>query len=195
MEFSKHFSPIDPRCADLSRLKRNAKELKDAFDAGVSGARELVTQHLAQHASDERLKLAYAQFVIARSHGFASWARLKAFVEARQLDGAQLRDALLALTLESNDFALAAVYERRAELDTNDAYVAAAFADVDALAKLVAASPPVDRATVLRSSTSATRSSASGRRACAPGSSRLRVSCSSMAPTRTPRRRRTSTAT
>lgn len=143
MEFSKHFSPIDPRHADLSRLKRNAKELKDAFDAGVGGARELVTQHLAQHASDERLKLAYAQFVIARSHGFASWARLKAFVEARQLDGAQLRDALLALTLESNDFALAAVYERRTELDTNDAYVAAAFADVDALTKLVAASPAV----------------------------------------------------
>jgi ankyrin repeat protein len=141
MEFSKHFSPIDPRHADFSRLKRHAKDLKDAFDSGDRGARELVARHLAQHAADERLKLAYAQFVIARSHGFKSWARLKAFVEARQLDAGQLRDALLALVFESNEFALAAVYDRRAELDTSDVYVAAAMADTAALARLVAASP------------------------------------------------------
>jgi ankyrin repeat protein len=141
VELSKHFSPIDPRHADLSRLKRHAKQLKEAFDAGDKTAHELVARHLTQHARDERLKLAYSQFVVARAHGFKSWSRLKAYVEARQLNGAQLRAALLTLTFESNDFALEAVYERRAELDVDDVHVAAAVADVAALRKLVAANP------------------------------------------------------
>src|ERR1044071_8530736 len=141
MEFSSHFSAIDPRRADLTPLKRHARELKDAFDASERNARELVARHLPKRASDERLKLAYAQFVIARAHGFKSWARLKASVEARQLDGPRLRDAALNLAFEHNEFALAAVLERRDELDRADVYVAAVLADVDALAKAIAADP------------------------------------------------------
>ena len=141
MDFSKHFSPIDPRRADLARLKRHARELQDAFDAGNSEARELVARHLPKHASDAQLKLAYAQFVVARAHGFKSWPRLKAYVEARQLDGARLRDAALNLAFESNDFTLEAIFERRNELDASDVYVAALLADVDALAKAIAAAP------------------------------------------------------
>jgi ankyrin repeat protein len=141
MEFSGHFSPIDPRRADLTRLKRHARELQDAFDAGNGTARELVARHLPKHASGERLKLAYAQFVVARAHGFKSWARLKAYVEARQLDGAQLRDTLLNLMFEPNALTLAAVLERRDELDRRDIYVAAVLADVDALTDAIAASP------------------------------------------------------
>lgn len=141
MEASKHFSPIDPRRADLTRLKRHARELQDAFGAHNAEARELVARHLPQRAGDEHLKLAYAQFVVARAHGFKSWARLKAYVEARQIDGAQLRDAALNAMFESNPFALAAVLERRAELDTSDVYVAALLADHAALASALAASP------------------------------------------------------
>jgi ankyrin repeat protein len=141
VEFSKHFLALDPRHADLGRLKRHAKELQDAFDARNEDARALVVRHLPKHARDERLKLAYAQFVIARTHGFKSWARLKAYVEARQLGGAQLRDAALALAFESNDFALEAVFDRRDELETRDVFVAAVLADVEALTELIAASP------------------------------------------------------
>ena len=70
MEFSKHFSPIDPHRADLTHLERHARELQEAFDAGNPGARSLVARHLPKRASDERLKLAYSQFVVARTHGF-----------------------------------------------------------------------------------------------------------------------------
>lgn len=141
MEFSKPFSVIDPRRADLTRLKRHARELKEAFDARSAAARELVARHLPQRSDDERLKLAYAQFVVARTHGFKSWPRLKAYVEARQLDGAQLRDAALNLAFESNDFALEALFDRRAELDTSDVYVAAVQGDAAALTKAITASP------------------------------------------------------
>jgi ankyrin repeat protein len=141
VEFSSHFSPIDPRRADLTRLKRIARELQEAFDARDRTARELVLRHLPKHASDERLKLAYAQFVIARAHGFKSWARLKAYVEARQLDGPRLRDAALSLPFESNELAIAAMLERRDELDTGDVYIAAVLAEPEALAKAVAADP------------------------------------------------------
>jgi len=141
VEFLEPVSVIDPRRADLDRLKRHARELKDAFDAGNSAARELVARHLPQRASEERLKLAYAQLVVARTYGFKSWPRLKAYVEARQLDGAALRDAALNSAFESNDFALRAVFERRSDLDSSDLYVAAVLADVDALARALAAHP------------------------------------------------------
>jgi ankyrin repeat protein len=141
MDFSSDFSPIDPRRADLTRLKRYARELQHAFDSSHTAARALVSQHLPKHATDERLKLAYAQFVVARAHGFKSWARLKAYVEARQLDGARLRDAALNLVFEPNEFVLAALLDRRTELDTRDVYVAAMLADVEALSKALAAAP------------------------------------------------------
>jgi ankyrin repeat protein len=141
VEFSKPFSVIDARRADLTRLKRHARELKEAFDAGHSDARALVARHLPKHSSEGRLKLAYAQFVVARAHGFKSWPRLKAFVEARRLDGARLRDAALNLAFEPNDFALEALFDRRDELDPSDVYVAAVLADLDAVRKVLAASP------------------------------------------------------
>lgn len=141
MDYASHFSVIDPRRADLSRLKRHARDLQDAFDSAAPSARDLVRRHLPKHASDERLKLAYALFVIARARGFKSWARLKAYVEARQIDGPRLRDALLSLAIEPNEHALEAVLERRNELDLGDVYVAAALADPEALAKAIAVAP------------------------------------------------------
>ena len=70
---------------DLDQLKRQARELLDAFRAGDSGAEKEVQAHYRQ-ADAATFALHDAQLVLARAHGFDSWPRLKAFV-----DGATVR--------------------------------------------------------------------------------------------------------
>lgn len=77
---------------DLDQLRRQAKELLHAAQAGDASAMARVA------AVSDRLILTAAHLALAREHGFASWARLKAEVERRQildsLDAARLRDLL-----------------------------------------------------------------------------------------------------
>jgi len=65
---------------DLDQLKRQAKELLKAFEAGDFSAREIVERHF-QQVSPAELQLAGAQLVVARHHGYASWAKLRAHVD------------------------------------------------------------------------------------------------------------------
>src|SRR5215468_6492483 len=74
--------PLSP---DLNHLKAEAKTLKKQFNSGDSWARDFASFHLAMRLG--QLKLAEAQFAIARSYGFKSWPRLKAYVEAHVLNG------------------------------------------------------------------------------------------------------------
>ena len=63
----------------LEQLRKQAKELLRAWRAGDVAARARVA---ANHPRpDEPLKLSGAQLVIAREHGFASWPRLRAYVD------------------------------------------------------------------------------------------------------------------
>jgi ankyrin repeat protein len=65
---------------DLDQLKRQAKELLEAFRAGEPAAITEVTGHY--HDTDKAAFVLHdAQLVIARAYGFASWPKLKAFVE------------------------------------------------------------------------------------------------------------------
>jgi len=65
---------------DLDQLKRQAKELLDAFRAGEPDANAEVAAH---YRDSDRATFALhdAQLVIARAYGFESWPKLKAFVE------------------------------------------------------------------------------------------------------------------
>ncbi len=65
---------------DLEQLKRQAKELLDAFRAGDSQAREEVSRHY-HHSDPATFALHDAQLVLARAYGFESWPKLKAHVE------------------------------------------------------------------------------------------------------------------
>jgi ankyrin repeat protein len=97
-----------PQRPDLDQLRRLAKELRDAARAGDPTAAERVARHVAAPRSP--LPLAEAQLVVAREHGFPSWARLKAAVLAAS---ASLHDAV-----EANDVALVRLLlERGAEPD------------------------------------------------------------------------------
>jgi ankyrin repeat protein len=65
---------------DLDQLKRQAKELLDAFRAGDPDAAKEVHAHYRQ-ANPSTFALHDAQLVLARAHGFNSWPKLKAFVD------------------------------------------------------------------------------------------------------------------
>src|SRR5689334_3188194 len=65
---------------DLDQLKRQAKELLEAYRASSS---EAVAEVKFYHrtATPETFALHDAQFVLARSYGFESWPKLKAAVD------------------------------------------------------------------------------------------------------------------
>ena len=65
---------------DLEQLKRQAKELLDAFLAGEHEAGAEVHTHY-RAADPATFALHDAQLVIARAYGFESWPKLKAYVE------------------------------------------------------------------------------------------------------------------
>jgi ankyrin repeat protein len=65
---------------DLEQLKRQAKQLLAAFKAGDSAAVETVNAHY-DSAQAAKLALHDAQLVVARSYGFDSWPKLKAYMD------------------------------------------------------------------------------------------------------------------
>lgn len=82
---------------DLAQLKRQAKELLQAFAAGDADARSEVQAHY-QGANPESFALHDAQLVLARSYGFDSWPKLKALVDGMTVRG--LCDAVRAGNLD-----------------------------------------------------------------------------------------------
>jgi ankyrin repeat protein len=84
-------TPSLPQAPSLEHLRRQAKDLLRAHRAGVAAAAERVA---ATHPHPDRpMKLADAQLVIAREHGFASWPRLKEYVERVVAQGPNLEHA------------------------------------------------------------------------------------------------------
>jgi ankyrin repeat protein len=71
--------PTLPARPSLEQQRKQAKELLQAHRAGDADARERMRRQLPDRA---RPTLADAQFVLAREHGFRSWAALKAHLDA-----------------------------------------------------------------------------------------------------------------
>ncbi|MCW5981564.1 MAG: ankyrin repeat domain-containing protein [Bryobacteraceae bacterium] len=65
---------------DLEQLKRQAKQLLKAFQAGDAAAVDEVNAHY-DNAQATAFALHDAQLVVARSYGFDSWPKLKAYVD------------------------------------------------------------------------------------------------------------------
>src|SRR5262245_53768560 len=82
-----------PARPNLEQLRHQAKDLLRAARAG-----DVVAISRIQAVSD-RLNLAAAQLVVARDHGFSSWARLKADVDARTMDLAQKVEQFLEASI------------------------------------------------------------------------------------------------
>jgi ankyrin repeat protein len=76
---------------DLEQLKRQAKELLEAYRASQPEAIDEVNAY-HRTATAETFALHDAQFVLARSYGFESWPKLKAAVDG--VTGARLHEAV-----------------------------------------------------------------------------------------------------
>jgi len=70
--------PQDP---DLDQLRNRARELQRAVRAGDETAVARVTRWHPQAPPREEFRLTAAQLVLAREHGFTSWARLRRYVQ------------------------------------------------------------------------------------------------------------------
>jgi ankyrin repeat protein len=128
--------PLSP---DLNYLKAEAKTLKTQFNSGDSWAREFASFHL--EVRPDQLKLAEAQFAIARSYGFKSWPKLKAYVEAQSLNREDLADLLLKSVFESNYALLQELYSQRQTLLGLNIFVAAALGDLETVTSILERSP------------------------------------------------------
>ena len=82
-----------PEHPDLDQLKRQAKELRDGFEAGDAHAVAEVQAHY-RDGDATTFALHDAQLVLARACGFESWPKLKAFVDGVTVR--RLRDAVVA---------------------------------------------------------------------------------------------------
>lgn len=126
-----------PRSPDLGHLRDEAKSLKKICASGDPVAIAFIDFHRGK--TPNAVKLADAQFALARSYGFKSWARLKAFVEA-QACSPEERGALLLETLfTENHSLLQELYDRRESLPKADFFVAAAVGNLAVVESMLAA--------------------------------------------------------
>jgi ankyrin repeat protein len=82
-----------PARPNLDHLRRQARDVLRAAQAGDITAVDRI------RAASDRLTLAAAQLAVAREYGFASWAGLKAEVEARTMDLAQQVEAFCTASI------------------------------------------------------------------------------------------------
>jgi len=127
-----------PGHPDLEQLKRQAKELLNAFAAGDPRAVEEVHAHYHDAGAD-RFALHHAQLVLARAYGFESWPKLKTFVEGATV--AHLHEAVRAGDLDGVRRLLAARPELvnfdRAENDEHKALHVAVLHQQPAMVRLL----------------------------------------------------------
>lgn len=133
-----HFRSL-PLSPNLNHLRNEAKILKQQFDSGDSDARDFIASHLS--AAPAVLKLTEAQFAIARSYGFKTWPRLKAYVESHALSPEDRAVMLLNAIFESNYPLLAELYSRREALSGLNIFVAAALGEVSVVKSMVESTP------------------------------------------------------
>ena len=78
-----------PAAPSLEQLRKLARELHRGYRAGAPDASARARDH-HPHPGDD-FRLADAQLVVAREHGFASWPRLRAYVDRVARCGPDLR--------------------------------------------------------------------------------------------------------
>jgi ankyrin repeat protein len=128
-----------PRSPDLRHLREEAKSLHKSYQSGEPGAVGFVGFHRGKAA--DTVKLADAQFVLARSYGFKSWARLKAFVDAQSRSPEELGALLLQTVFTDNFTLLEELYARRGSLPAADFFLAAALGNVAVVESMLTADP------------------------------------------------------
>jgi len=130
-----------PPSPDLAYERKRAKALLRDCRGGDRDAIARVVVHLPRLAgSIGSLKLADAQFVIARERGFESWPRLKAHIEATlPLDERAAR--FLSAVEHGRTGIVSRMLKAHPELPDHSIFAAAAASDADEVARRIAADP------------------------------------------------------
>ena len=148
-----------PNNPSLERLRKIAKRLRTTFAAGDVEATALVREfHPRQGAALPRLTLADAQLVVARSHGFVTWTKLKQHLTAieplvwntpsppdpRSQSDVFIRLACLTYTgLHPSPARAARMLADAPTLTRTDIYTAAAAGDVSTVTTMVDGDPTI----------------------------------------------------
>jgi ankyrin repeat protein/ketosteroid isomerase-like protein len=125
-----------PDRPDLGQLRRQAKELRDAALAADPAAVERLRPHTSGPTT-----LSAAQLAVAREHGFPSWPRLKAEVEARGLDREHRVDAFLEASVAGRTARAASLLAGDPGIATFDASTAAVLGEAAHLRGLLSRDP------------------------------------------------------
>jgi ankyrin repeat protein len=129
--------PALPARPDIDQLRRQAKDLLRAARAGDAEA-------LARMgATSGALTLTTVRLVIAREHGFASWARLKAEVEARTQDLAEKAAAFCEASIRDWSGRAARMLAETPEIAGYDFATAVILGDANRVRDAIARDPAI----------------------------------------------------
>lgn len=101
-----------PPHADLEQQRKLAKELLQSFTSGDAEARARVSSVLPDK---QKIVLADAQLVIARSYGFSNWAALKRHIESRMEDTRSPEERMHDAFRQRDASAVRALFEQHPE--------------------------------------------------------------------------------
>ncbi len=90
-----------PERPDLEQLKKQAKLLRRAVRDGDPKAVAMVAEHHTNAPAGDGCTVAVAQFVLARSYGFASWAKLRRHLATLEPEPEPAPGVLYTLTVEN----------------------------------------------------------------------------------------------
>lgn len=129
-----------PDRPNLDQLRRQAKELRAAARVGDPLAAERIARRLSPRPADS-VTLAAAQLVIAREHGFTSWPKLKAAVDAAEAGSRRNLQAFLLASVENQTRLAARLLAADPSIGRADIFTAAVLGDADRIAELLARDP------------------------------------------------------
>ncbi len=129
-----------PGRPDLDQLRRQAKELRNAAQRGDPVAAKRIARQLSPRAGNS-VALAVAQLVIAREHGFASWPKLKAAIDAAGEGSRRQVAEFLAASTEGRAELAAGLLDANPSIGRANIFTAAVSGDADRAAELVANAP------------------------------------------------------
>ncbi len=124
----------------IDQLRRDAKTLRRAFEAGDVAARQRV-RSVKPREDLSALKHADFLHVIAREQGFGSWPRLVFAAETHGLDRAAKRQRLIAALFHGQNWRVEQMLEATPDLAEGDFHLACALYDLKTVRGALEAEP------------------------------------------------------
>jgi ankyrin repeat protein len=129
-----------PSRPDLEQYKKQARELLKSIQSGNAESVERL-RHSAAHIDPRNARLADAQLVIAREHGFASWPKFKLHVETANGDFAAKANAFVDAAIGNRLGAARQIVTEAPGVERANIYTASAYGDVETVRRFLDSAP------------------------------------------------------